>query len=303
MNNVPIAFAFDNNLVRPACVCITSLLLNAAEDTFYDIFVISSSASHLNVDPLDSVVGQFKNCSITYRHIGNDFEQGFEIRGITTPAYYRLMIPSLIPEYDKILYSDVDVIFREDLSKYYQIDINNSYFAGVDALCSNRPGLIKHVRETMKLPVENGFFYSGNLLINSRQILKDNLIPLFVDEAKKQYLYQDMDIINNICNGRIYKLPISFCLTNYLIDAIHNGTGSIPEDEANEALQRGIVHYNGMKPWQGLCYNQDIWWYYYRLSLVYDENFTYKFYDRITNETSRWSLMKRIKHVIRFFTR
>lgn len=287
----------------PACVCLTSLLLNAAEDTFYDIYVISSSSTPLNVDPLNSVVGQFKNCSITYRHIGDVFEQGFEIRGITTPAYYRLMIPSLIPEYDKILYSDVDVIFREDLSKYYQIDINNSYFAGVDALCSNRPGLIKHVQKTMKLPVEKGFFYSGNLVINSKQILKDNLIPIFVEEAKKQYLYQDMDIINNICNGRIYKLPISFCLTNYLIDAIHSGTGSIPEDEANEALQRGIVHYNGMKPWQGLCYNQDIWWYYYRLSLVYDENFTYKFYDRITNETSRWSLLKRIKHVIRFFTR
>lgn len=303
MNNVPIAFAFDNNLVMPACVCLTSLLLNAAEDTFYDIYVISSSSTPLNVDPLNSVVGQFKNCSITYRHIGDVFEQGFEIRGITTPAYYRLMIPSLIPEYDKILYSDVDVIFREDLSKYYQIDINNSYFAGVDALCSNRPGLIKHVQKTMKLPVEKGFFYSGNLVINSKQILKDNLIPIFVEEAKKQYLYQDMDIINNICNGRIYKLPISFCLTNYLIDAIHSGTGSIPEDEANEALQRGIVHYNGMKPWQGLCYNQDIWWYYYRLSLVYDENFTYKFYDRITNETSRWSLLKRIKHVIRFFTR
>lgn len=34
MKTVPIAFAFDNNLVFPACVCLSSLLMNAKDDTF-----------------------------------------------------------------------------------------------------------------------------------------------------------------------------------------------------------------------------------------------------------------------------
>ena len=38
MNVVPIVFAFDNNLILPACVCISSLLVNAKCDTFYDVF-------------------------------------------------------------------------------------------------------------------------------------------------------------------------------------------------------------------------------------------------------------------------
>lgn len=40
MKTVPIAFAFDNNLVFPACVCLSSLLMNAKDDTFYDIFIL-----------------------------------------------------------------------------------------------------------------------------------------------------------------------------------------------------------------------------------------------------------------------
>ena len=40
MNIVPIAFAFDNNLILPACVCISSLMMNAKENIFYDIFIL-----------------------------------------------------------------------------------------------------------------------------------------------------------------------------------------------------------------------------------------------------------------------
>lgn len=43
MNIVPIVFAFDNNLILPACVCISSLMMNANEDTFYDIFILHSA--------------------------------------------------------------------------------------------------------------------------------------------------------------------------------------------------------------------------------------------------------------------
>ena len=114
MNIVPIAFAFDNNLVMPACICISSLMMNANEDTFYDIFILHSASENLDKSDLDRIPNHYKNCRIQYRTVGNEFDGAFEIRGITTPAYYRLLIPELIPEYDKVLYSDVDVIFRDE---------------------------------------------------------------------------------------------------------------------------------------------------------------------------------------------
>lgn len=52
MNTIPIAFAFDNNLILPACVCISSLMMNANEDTFYDIFILHSSNISLRKEEL-----------------------------------------------------------------------------------------------------------------------------------------------------------------------------------------------------------------------------------------------------------
>ena len=47
MNIVPIVFAFDNNLAFPACICLSSLMMNAKESTFYDIFILHPASEEL----------------------------------------------------------------------------------------------------------------------------------------------------------------------------------------------------------------------------------------------------------------
>lgn len=47
MNKVPIFFCFDKNMVIPAGVCITSMLLNKDTETFYDFsFYIMKKIFH-----------------------------------------------------------------------------------------------------------------------------------------------------------------------------------------------------------------------------------------------------------------
>ena len=67
MKTVPIVFAFDNNLVLPACICISSLLMNANKDTFYDIFILHSSMVNLHKEQLGELPKHFKRCQIQYR--------------------------------------------------------------------------------------------------------------------------------------------------------------------------------------------------------------------------------------------
>lgn len=307
MNIIPIVFAFDNNLIMPACVCISSLLSNAKSDTFYDIFIIHSHSVELNHEEIDKLPIVYANCRIQYRTIDNMFDSAFEIRGISTPAYYRLMIPELIPEYKKVLYSDVDVIFREDLSDFYDIDMGDCYFGAVDVGVALRPEICEYVEQVLKLDSKNGFFYSGNLIINSEQIIKDGLLPRFRALSQNQYKFQDMDIINIACNGRIKPLSPSFCLTNYLYYLIINRSDEYSQyvslEEQKHALDKGIVHYNGDKPWNKLCLNQDIWWHYYRRSPQYDESYCAEYYKNVLGIADSWSFVKRIKHVVKYFVR
>lgn len=120
-----------------ACICISSLMMNAKEDTFYDIFILYSSKIELEKEQLNKLSVLYKNCKINYKVVDGTFDNAFEIRGITAATYYRLLIPELIPEYDKIIYADVDIIFRMDLSSVYHFDLGNNYIAATRELGMN----------------------------------------------------------------------------------------------------------------------------------------------------------------------
>lgn len=305
MNTIPIVFTFDNNLLLPAAVCISSLLKSADKDTFYDIYILHSEKCDFTNSILSRYPLIFSNCKIIYRIVEGEFLTAFEIRGITTTAYYRLLIPEIIPEYDKVIYSDVDVIFREDISKYYNVDLDGYYMAGVDNASALRPGVQRYVKEKLGVDHKYGHFYSGNLVINSSLILKDNIIPQFRELAKKNFHQQDMDIINIACYGKIKPLSPAFCLTNFLTEIIVKRKDEFltyfSEEELNHALNKGIVHYNGPKPWKEWCVNFDIWWEAYRNSPVYDEQFYFDFFNGKQGELDKLSLLKRIKILLRYF--
>ena len=289
----------------PACVCISSLLMSANEDTFYDIYILHSDKCDFSNTDLMKIAEYYSNCKLTFRVVNNEFITAFEIRGITTSAYYRLLIPQLIPEYDKVLYSDVDVIFRDDLSNFYNTDIEGYYMAAVDNASALRPKVQKYVEETLGIDCKHGHFYSGNLLMNSKLINQDNVIPTFRELAKKEFQQQDMDIINIACYGKIKPLSPAFCLTNYLTEMIVKRKNDMlkyfSESELQYAFQKGIVHYNGQKPWKGYCVNFDIWWEYYRKSPFFDEKFYFEFFNNKQNELDQLSLWKRIKILARYF--
>ena len=305
MRTIPIVFTFDNNLVMPACVCISSLLKSADPDTFYDIFILHSEKCDFSNTPLAKYSSIFSNCRVSFRVVYSEFVSAFEIRGITTTAYYRLLIPEIIPEYEKVLYSDVDVIFREDLSKYYLEDLDGVYMAGVDNGSALRPDVQKYVKEELGIDHNYGHFYSGNLVINSKQILKDNLIPKFRELAQRNFHQQDMDIINIACYGKIKKLPPAFCLTNFLTELIVTRRDEMlsffTSEELDYAMSKGIVHYNGPKPWKEWCVNFDYWWEAYRQSPIYDDKFYFEFFNGKQGELDKLPLLKRVKILLRYF--
>lgn len=303
MRTIPVLFTFTDNLVLAAGVCITSLLENAAPDTFYDIFILHSPDCHFEDTLLPRIPERYPNSQITFRKVENEFQGAFEIRGIPETAYYRLLAPELIPEYDKIIYSDVDVVFREDLGKYYDIDLGDNYFAGVDNGVRLRPDMQRYVA-SLGLDPSDGYFYSGNLIINAAQQRKDGMADRFREAAKTDYYDQDMAIINLVCHGRIYPLGPSFCLTNNLYNLIVNQREEMVRQfgkaEIEHALSTGIVHFNGAKPWKKASMNMDIWWYYYRRSIFFDEKNCFDFWENETFLLERTTLLKRIKMVLRY---
>lgn len=304
MNKIPIAFAFDNNLVFPACVCLSSLMMHAKEYTYYDIYILYSEHECLNHDQLDKLPNYYQNCRITYIKVGDTFNDGYEVRGITKATYYRLLIPQLISQYDKIIYADVDIIFRSDLADVYNTNIEDDYVAATYDL-----GMIlskdgnKHIKQ-IGLNSSNQYMQAGFILLNSKRIREDNLLKQFQTLYKNNYKYQDQDLLNICCLKSHKLLPFKYNMTdyvNYYIRHKHEYFNKVSQEEIDDALNNGTIHYNGHKPWKKYSVNFDIWWEYYRKSPYFNQAYYFDFFYRMLNEHDSLSLWKRVKILIRYF--
>jgi len=308
MKKIPIVFAFDKRLVLAAKVCISSLLMNARAETFYDIFVLHAQECDFTGEGFDKLASVYqKNCRIEFRSVGSLCCAEYEIRGITTATYYRLLIPQLIPEYDKVIYSDVDVIFRSDLSDIYErTELGEYYMGGVNSWSHLDTVLDKYYSETLHLNSE-AIIYAGNLIINSKQIREDHLMERFYLEMEKQYKYQDMDIINLVCKDRIKYLSPIFCYTvhiNYMLLFMFDKVEEyVSREEREQIIKYGLIHYNGTKPWDGYCANMDIWWEYYRKSVFFDPRYYYRFFISGNYVYDRLSFRQRMGLIVHFFTK
>lgn len=302
---IPIVFAFDNNLTFPACICLSSLMMSAEKDTFYDIFILHSSSELLDKKNLSIVSDTFDNCRVQYRQVDNVFDHAFEIRGITTPAYYRLLIPELIPEYDKVIYSDVDVIFRMDLSELYSRNLEDNYLAATRDVGLNlsKDGL-DYINSMSELKAGK-YLQSGFIMLNSKKIREDGLVDKFKEQAKRKLKFQDQDILNIVCKGKVEFLSLEYNMTDYSFYYAMKERELLYEwydDSAiDNAIMNGNLHFNGHKPWKKYCVNFDIWWEYYRKSPFYNEQFYFDFYYNKLDELDQLSFIKRIKILARYF--
>ncbi|WP_212592451.1 glycosyltransferase family 8 protein [Sphingobacterium humi] len=297
---IPIVFSFDDNLVMQAGVCISSLLFHAKASTYYSIFILhDDQAKFPKLGELEKLHEFYSNFEISYVNVGETFKDAFQIRGITQATYYRLLIPDVIPQYDTIMYHDVDIIFRSDLADIFlNTAMEDYYVAGVSTPFSDTEEYLQKVIGM----TSKEYIAAGNIILNSKKLREDGLVQKFKDLAKENWKYQDMDVLNIACKGRVKYLPPSFCVVGTTSKILQDPKQTYySKEETAYALKYGIIHYNGPKPWNSWCLNFDIWWEYYRKSPYFNAQYYYQFYASKFNELDELSLMKRVKVLVRYF--
>lgn len=304
MTTIPIVFATDENLIIQTGVCIYSLLSSCGQETQYDIYIITDYGKKM--EALKGWV-QLKNnphcLDIHFIESNNEISDAYEVRGITKATYYRLLIPKQIPIYDKIIYSDVDIIFKCSLNEIYEdVDLSNYYIAGVRAYIENE----KSNNYGIELGcTDSDYINAGFLILNCKKIREDKIDLEWIKLGKRNFLYQDQDIINLSCDTKKYLLPVKYNFTkqHYQAFATHavNSFNHVDEREMEEAMRHGVTHYTGpVKPWNGLCYRHEDWWYMYQESPLFDIDY---YHNRVHSFVSmkHLSLKGRIKLLIKYF--
>ena len=288
---IPIVFSIDSGFVMQATVSIYSLLRSAGESV-YDIYIIVGSDFGVeDRQVIISQVNRFKNHTVRFIVHGNEFKSCTEQRGITTATYYRLLIPWLLPQYDKVIYADADIIFNLSLERVYQIDLGNNLFAMVPSIRNvySTPNTIHYNKGVISIAK---YHNAGFLLINSKLLRKENKKDELITLSRKGFEYQDQDVINIFASERIYSLSHKYCVHPLIYNMLLKNDsklkinfGDVEDWESIKNISNVNVHYCGQsKPWKGICYAYNIWWEVYRKSVIYDPLFELAHCDSLIRE-------------------
>lgn len=122
---IPIMHCFDDNYVIPASVSFLSMLENANPRYFYKLYVLHTDISEKNQNTLNSIVSKFNNADLQFIDMNNKFDDEFDTMKnkahYSKEVLYKLLAPTIFPQYEQLIITDVDVVFCGDIAEIYII--------------------------------------------------------------------------------------------------------------------------------------------------------------------------------------
>jgi len=277
MNNkniIPIVFSADDNYLPMLSVALSSILDNATNSNFYEIYILNTDLTAENIEKINHF-----NCDLMKINYVNVAERMSKIskdkihlRDYYTKAiYYRIFIPDLFPQYKKILYVDCDVVLLEDIANLYNMDTEDNVFVAVHEETMSVLDVFGEYSEQFLGVKRKEYFNSGLLLINTEVYKKEKIEEKFIKfmHTHKFEVAPDQDYLNVLCKGKIKYAEIGWNKTPF-------GEEINPFNDDDVKL----VHYKlNFKPWhyKGVRYEKHFWKYakktpyYYQLIKMRDD--------------------------------
>lgn len=260
---VPIFFSCSDNYVKYLMVAIQSIKDHATASHEYRIYVLNTDICEENKNKLHKM--ETANISIDFSDVSEQMkaiEKKICLRDYYSPTtYYRIFIPGLFKQYDKVLYLDSDLIINEDIANLYNYNLGSNYVgAAQDTLILNTEVFGEYAESVLGIS-RSAYFNAGVLLINSKEFRNHNIKNKF-QELLNTYSFvvaQDQDYLNILCQNKVL-----------WVDSKWNVQMS--EDEERSLSKVGIIHYNfAKKPWN--CYEGPyvrFFWEYAKKTADYD---------------------------------
>ncbi|MDL2285008.1 glycosyltransferase family 8 protein [Oxalobacter sp. OttesenSCG-928-P03] len=234
---IPICLASDRNYLQHLSATMASILKNKAPTDHIRFYILENAFT----DSDRQILAQLKSiadCEIEYVQVKDKVIELFPLSKkdlVTIETYFRLFIPELIPNEDKIIYLDCDIIVRHSLAELYAMDPGDHYVLGVRDIDSR--GNARRMGTTR-------YLNAGVLVMNSKKMREDGIYEKFIRyiiENKDTIVWHDQDVIAAVLEGHV----------GYISPVWNGQIGRLPDNMKYSRLHDArILHYIGdRKPW------------------------------------------------------
>ncbi|MFA7658241.1 MAG: glycosyltransferase family 8 protein [Candidatus Gastranaerophilaceae bacterium] len=244
---IPVFLASDENYAPCCGTTIFSIIKNT--NSFVNFYILDGGISKESKKKLNLMMRKFNNFSIEFIDMSNFYLNRFpNIKHYSVNAFSRYFIPEIKPNLDKVLYLDVDIIVKGDISELYNENLDNYPLGTIlEDFCDANSAYLKKIAPSFASGKR--YFNSGVLLIDCKKFRASNYTQILVDKTIELFdvlSCPDQDVFNIVFENNYRELPYKY---NFMPGYADNLL-KLNKKTGNDAIKNHlIIHYTYGKPW------------------------------------------------------
>ena len=212
---ISISFSVSDNYSQHLAVVLASFLVNNPDSQFV-FHVLHRNISEENQTRIRKLEAMYTNCEIKFHPVDASLFEKLplpsELEHVTQEMYYRYLLPEILSDEDRTIYSDIDVLCVGNIRPLWGIELDGNIIAAV----SDEDADLKW----SVLGFAPGDYFCSGLLVMDLSAMRagDYVSRLFcaTKEFEHKLSWPDQDVINIVFRGKILTLPdIWNCTSGY----------------------------------------------------------------------------------------
>ncbi len=260
---------------------VQSIVDNSNDEYNYDIVVLHKEIDIEDIECIKNIPQRKENITIRFYDVSTIIStiKFFKTENTYATTYFRILIPYIMNEYERVLYIDADTIVESDLVELYQQNIEEYCLAAVadyggNYHCLEKDSeLLKYRKKILNMKDPMKYFNAGILLMNTQNIRTNyGMEELLCAENKGKFKQKDQDLLNYFFAEKTLFLDYKY---NMLV-TINFEKNQYFNQEEKERIRKAfenpyIIHYVGRyKPWiyRSVPYSDEFWKYAEKTPLI-----------------------------------
>ena len=252
---IHIACCSNEKLAPMFGVVVTSVGINVTSDDVM-IYLLHNGLKDSTVKRLQKIADRY-NVGLKFLEIDleilKDCPVDDKIHYGNIMMYARILLPSMLPNLDKVIYLDCDLVVCKDLKSLWETDVNDVAVAMAPDLWYQDKGTLS------RLGIDNNYLNSGVIVMNLDYWRKHDVMKrllAYISDKGNELIYNDQDSLNAILHDERRQLPVKYNVTpHYFLKNPDNYPKEMHEEIRDARINPIIFHFLGkIKPWSLGCY-------------------------------------------------
>lgn len=279
MEKINVVYITDERYAMPTCISVYSLTVNKACNDALNIYIICDevsdkakkrflalSSDRAYIDLIDVTEERYKALALTCLYASNIH--------VTATALFKLNLPDILQNEDKVVYVDGDTLIQKSLYNLYNCELNSNYVASVNDMMDKKDSGFSTYAAQVGLRRES-YFNSGVMLLNLEKMREDGITRKLLEYRENGInYYMDQDAFNIVLGEKRVTLPYIYnflsTVTDFFeLEEISEKYFHEEKHSIGECIETAVIlHFaGGIKPWEyNLPWYSSIFFDYYNRS-------------------------------------